>query len=70
MGRATDANAEGEGPKAFQRTKIHKQNKKHTPNLMHDLQRNRESKVVVRNLVEKEVTRRERSIVQCIILMT
>ena len=34
---------------------------------MHDLQRNRESKVVVGNLVEKEVTRRERSIVQCII---
>ena len=67
MGRATDANAEGERPKAFQRTKIRKQNKKHTPNLMHDLQKNRESKVVVGNLVEKEVTRRERSIVQCII---
>ena len=55
-GKATDANAEGEGPKAFRRTKIRKQ-KKHTPDLMHDLQRNRESKVVVGNLV-KEVTRR------------
>ena len=65
MGRATDANAGEEGPKTFQRTKIGKQ-KKHASNLMHDLQRNRESKVVVGNLV-KEVTRRERSIVQCVI---
>ena len=30
MGRATNVNAEGEGPKAFQRTKIRKQKKTYT----------------------------------------
>ena len=67
MGRVTDGNVGGEGPKALRRTQTrNRKKKKNISNLMHDLQRNGESKAVVENLVEKEVTRRERrSIIQC-----